>query len=330
MELRNLGASSLKVSPLGLGLAALGRPAYINIGHADDLDKTYDMSVMERNTHHMLDLALSLGINYFDAARSYGKAEEFLGSWLLKKNPNNLVIGSKWGYAYTADWKINVENHEIKEHSLSMLQQQWEESQQALERIPHLYQVHSATLESGILENKGVLKGLAKIKSEGVLIGITVSGDKQTEILEKAIETKIEGKRLFDTIQATWNLLEPSASHILNIARKEGMGVIIKEGVANGRLTHKNNDPDFNYQKKLLKDIAGEHECDMDAIAIAAILHQPWVDIVLSGAATENQLLSNMNSLKVRFKDGQLEELLSQLQESPETYWSKRKDLPWN
>ena len=33
---------------LGLGLAALGRPGYVNLGHADDLGRNYDEQVMER------------------------------------------------------------------------------------------------------------------------------------------------------------------------------------------------------------------------------------------------------------------------------------------
>lgn len=46
MESRTLGATGLQVTRMGLGLAALGRPAYINIGHADDLDRDYDVEAM--------------------------------------------------------------------------------------------------------------------------------------------------------------------------------------------------------------------------------------------------------------------------------------------
>lgn len=318
------------VSPIGLGLAALGRPAYINLGHANDLKKNYDVPSMEHQTHLMLDLASSMGVNYFDAARSYGKAEEFLGNWLNKTSVENNIFGSKWGYAYTADWKINAENHEIKEHSLSVLKRQWKETCHFLKRTPHLYQIHSATFESGILENKEVLDELAIMKGDGVFIGITVSGDRQSEILEKALDLEIDGIKLFDTIQATWNLLETSTSSILNQARKGGVGIIIKEGVANGRLTEKNVAEEFSHKKELLKNIAAENACPIDAISLAAILHQPWVDVVLSGAVTENQLISNLQSLKVKFKNEQLELLLSTIPETPELYWSRRKDLKWN
>lgn len=39
MQRRSLGKSGLRVTPIGLGLAALGRPGYINLGHADDLNE---------------------------------------------------------------------------------------------------------------------------------------------------------------------------------------------------------------------------------------------------------------------------------------------------
>ena len=84
-KLRPLGQTGLLVSPLGLGLAALGRPGYINLGHADDLGHQYDVTAMEAHAHAVLDAAWAAGVRYFDAARSYGRAEEFLGRWLTSR-----------------------------------------------------------------------------------------------------------------------------------------------------------------------------------------------------------------------------------------------------
>ena len=47
MESRPLGRTRLVVSRLGLGLAALGRPGYITVGHAEDLRHDYDVAAME-------------------------------------------------------------------------------------------------------------------------------------------------------------------------------------------------------------------------------------------------------------------------------------------
>lgn len=75
MKLHPLGTTDLLVTPLGLGLAALGRPGYINLGHADDLEGRYAVDVMEARAHAVLDAAWQAGIRYYDAARSYGRAE---------------------------------------------------------------------------------------------------------------------------------------------------------------------------------------------------------------------------------------------------------------
>ena len=75
MQQRTLGSTGLAVTPIGLGLAALGRPGYINLGHADDLKQQYDIVPMEAHAHRVLDAAWEAGVRYFDAARSYGRAE---------------------------------------------------------------------------------------------------------------------------------------------------------------------------------------------------------------------------------------------------------------
>src|SRR5882724_3434012 len=104
-------------SPIGLGLAALGRPGYINLGHAGDLERRYDVAAMRDHAHAVFDAAWAGGVRYFDAARSYGRAEEFLASWLAVRSiaPEALTIGSKWGYAYMAGWQATAEVHEVKE-----------------------------------------------------------------------------------------------------------------------------------------------------------------------------------------------------------------------
>ena len=277
MKLNALGSTRHQVSPIGIGLAALGRPGYINIGHADDLAKNYDVAVMEARAHAVLDAAYTRGVRYFDAARSYGRAEEFLGNWLRKRGltPEAVVVGSKWGYTYTADWKIDAETHEVKDHSLAILLRQWRESQSHLSSFLDLYQIHSATIESGVLENKKVLAELARLKSEGIAIGLSVSGSRQREVIKQSSKLKVDGARLFDCVQATWNLLETSAGAALARARDRGIGVIIKEALANGRLTDRNKEAAFAGKLEILKREAQRLRTTVDGLALAAVLAQP-------------------------------------------------------
>jgi aryl-alcohol dehydrogenase-like predicted oxidoreductase len=238
MDFTALGQTDLKVSRLGLGLAALGRPGYINLGHANDL-QSVDETHMEQQAHHVLSAAYERGIRYIDAARSYGKAEAFLSSWLGRYEPYDVVMGSKWGYTYTADWQVNTAQHEVKEHSRENLSKQFDESLSLLGSYLSLYQIHSVTLESGVLENDDVLSKLFELKGRGIKIGLSLSGVDQSKTLEKALTVERGGSRLFDAVQATYNLLETRAGKTLELAHKEGMGIIVKEALANGRLTEK-------------------------------------------------------------------------------------------
>jgi aryl-alcohol dehydrogenase-like predicted oxidoreductase len=65
-----LGSTGLTVSRIGLGLAALGRPAYINLGRQDDFGSERTVAAMERRCHAMLDQAYAAGVRYVEAARS--------------------------------------------------------------------------------------------------------------------------------------------------------------------------------------------------------------------------------------------------------------------
>ncbi|WP_375769376.1 aldo/keto reductase [Archangium gephyra] len=324
---RTLGASRPAVSPLGLGLAALGRPGYITLGHGEDLGGDRSVEALERQAHAVLDAAYGAGLRYFDAARSYGRAEAFLASWLKARHlrPEDVTVGSKWGYTYTAGWHVDAERHEVKDHSLPTLRRQWGESQTLLGPWLRLYQIHSATFESGVLEDTGVLEELGRLRDSGVRVGLSLSGPKQAEVLRRALEVRAGGSPLFSCVQATWNLLERSASPALAEAHAAGWGVIIKEAVANGRLTARNEDPAL----RPLREVAGELGATVDAVALAAVLAQPWVSVVLSGATTVEQLQSNLRALEVKL-GVEAHERLRRLIEPPETYWARRSALPWN
>ena len=328
MHSRRFGNTSLQVTPLGLGLAALGRPGYINLGHADDMAEGRSVEHMEHRAHGVLDAAWARGLRYFDAARSYGLSERFLSSWINSRGIRP-TIGSKWGYTYTADWQVDAEVHEVKEHSLAVLERQWDESHEWFGGRVDLYQIHSATLESGVLDNSEVLDELARLKADGLYIGFTTSGANQAAIIDKALAIELDGVHLFDAVQSTWNLLEPSAGPALAAAHGEGLGVIIKESLANGRLTARNTESEFESRRALLAGMADELDCSIDALALAGALAQPWADVVLLGAASIDQLDSNVQALDVSLA-GREAELADALAEDPTLYWQKRSALAWN
>jgi aryl-alcohol dehydrogenase-like predicted oxidoreductase len=309
----------LPVSRLGLGLAALGRPGYINVGHRDDLAGGTEVAAMEQHARTLLDAAYEAGVRYFDAARSYGKAEAFLASWLEQRAlpPGAVTVGSKWGYTYTAGWRVDADRHEVKDLSATTLRRQLAESRDLLGPHLRLYQIHSATLESGVLDDRAVLEELRRLRETGLAIGLTVTGAHQSETIERAL-----GIPIFDTVQATWNLLERSAGPVLAKAHAAGLGVIVKEALANGRLTSRGD-------VAALLELSERHRVAPDALAIAAALAQPWADVVLSGAATVETLQSNLAALGLELPE-RLDPELEALTEKPARYWAERAALPWN
>ena len=315
---------------IGLGLAALGRPGYINLGHGQDMPGSRDVDAMRAHCHRMLDVAWQRGLRYMDAARSYGQAEAFLGDWLAQRPAGERpVVGSKWGYTYTAGWRVEAEVHEVKEHSREVLDRQWGETLAALGGRPDLYQIHSATLDSGVLENAAVLERLGELRDQGVAIGLTTSGPAQAETLARAMDVEIAGHPLFDAVQATANLLEPSVLDQLERASGAGMAVIVKEAVANGRLTARNDRPEDAAAMRGLDDVAARHGVGRDAIAIAWLLDQSCVDMVLSGAGNEAQLVANLQASDVTLSPADRQSLAA-LAEPAGVYWQTRGGLSWN
>jgi aryl-alcohol dehydrogenase-like predicted oxidoreductase len=324
--MHTLGSTGLEVGSLGLGLAALGRPGYVNLGHGDDLPASHDVVAMRDHTHAVLDAAHRAGVRYFDAARSYGRAEEFLAGWLSQRGleRGDLVVGSKWGYTYTADWRVDAERHEVKDHSSATFARQWDETDALLGPWLDLYQVHSATLDSGILDDDGVLDALAALRERGVAVGFTTSGVDQADIIRQASRIERDGRPLFQTVQSTWNLFERSAEAALAEAHQAGLGVIVKEAVANGRLTDRGAERDPSLRAVLARADIG---APLDQVALAAAQSRPWADVVLSGAATVDQVESNIAALEL--VDSIELEAFDALVGPPDRYWAERRALRW-
>ena len=302
---------------IGLGLASLGRPGYLNVGHGEDLGEDRSVEALRTRAGEVLDAAYAGGVRYFDAARSYGRAEEFLAAWLDDRRPADVVVGSKWGYVYTADWEVDADPPEVKHHDADTLRRQLEETRALLGDRLALYQIHSATPDSGVLENDAVLAELRDLRASGVAIGVSASGPSQPETIDRAVALGC-----FDAVQATWNLHERAAGEALGRAHAAGMAVIVKEALANGRLTSRVPNP-------ALERAAGDLGATADAVALAAVLAQPWVDMVLSGVATHEALASNLAAAELRLPEEMLG-ALGALEEDSERYWSTRSELPWN
>ncbi|MGN6242791.1 MAG: aldo/keto reductase [Motilibacteraceae bacterium] len=309
---------------IGIGLAAVGRPAYINAGRERDLGDSRSVEELRTRTWAVLDAAYDAGVRYVDVARSYGRAEAFLAQWLDARPAADVEIGSKWGYRYVGEWRMDAAVHEVKDHSLPAFLEQWAQSEALLGDRIAVYHVHSATLDTGVLKDAELHRRLAELRDRGVAVGISTSGAQQADAVREALEVVVDGRSLFTSFQSTWNVLETSVAPALAEARDTGARVIVKEGMANGRLA-----PGAVGEREVrFQQVAAALDVAPDALALACALAQPWATCVLSGAATPDQVRSNAAARDVEVPAEVLEELQS-LAEPPAEYWAARSGRAW-
>ena len=166
-----------------------------------------------------------------------------------------------------------------------------------------------------------MLRELLHWQSNGLVIGLSVSGPNQAEVIRRALDVSVDERSPFQAVQATWNLLEPSGSAALAEAKARGWLVIVKEALANGRLTDRAEGEHVN----LLRTFADAHATSIDAVALGAALSNSWADVVLSGAVTIEQLESNLTALALAQNLTEWPDIA----ESPHDYWARRSALPW-
>jgi aryl-alcohol dehydrogenase-like predicted oxidoreductase len=312
---------------LGLGTAALGRPQYINLRQQET--KGQDLETFKAQGFSVLEQAYNLGVRYFDTAPGYGLAERLVSEWLQTKNDNSIQIATKWGYTYVANFDVNATIHEIKEHSIEKLKEQWQVSKAFMPQL-RVYQIHSATLETGVLDNEAVLNQLAFLKNEyQIEIGITTTGANQVAIIRKALDVTVEGQPLFDAFQVTYNMLDQSLGEISKELVLQEKKIIIKEALANGRVFRNKTYKNYNNLYDELERLSRKYKVGVDAIALQFCGQTNPTSIILSGASNSEQLQENLKLNTFRLSEEELQELAA-FKIAPNRYWEERNQLQWN
>jgi len=314
-------------TPIGLGMAAIGRPQYINI--KQERQEPFSLAEFKQKGFEMLNYAYDLGIRYFDTAPGYGIAEQLLIDWVKEKNDPTVNVATKWGYTYMANFDLNAKVHEVKEHSLNKLNEQWKVSNQLFPYLKN-YQIHSATFESGVLKNEVVLERLFQLKEEhNIKIGLTTTGGNQAEIMVKAIDVHFKGNQLFEVFQCTYNVLDQSIYELGHHIISDKKQLVIKEALANGRLFPNTDYPAYQHLYKKLETFSEKYQVGVDAIILQFCLTKLAGAIVLSGASKPEYLSQNLKATAFKLSSEEIEELV-QFKTTPKWYWEERKQLTWN
>ncbi len=207
--------TGIYVSPIGLGTVKLGRNQGVKYPSEFELPS-------DRDAANLIAQARDLGINLIDTAPAYGTSEERLGP-LLKGQRDQWTICSKVGEEF-----INGESsfdfsaaHTIKsvDRSLQRL---------GTDRI-ELVLVHSDGNDLDILENGECFETLRELKRQGKILAFGMS--------TKTVEGGLLAAQQSDCVMVTYNLNHTTEQPILDYARHNNKGILIKKALASGHIT---------------------------------------------------------------------------------------------
>ena len=211
MELRALGSTGMRVSPLGLGTVKIGRDQQVKYptGFTIPDDDT---------VRALFDLAWELGINVLDTAPAYGNSEERLGKLLPRKN----------------DWIIVGKVGEIFENGESSFDFSAEYTRMSVERslkrlgrdYIDMVLVHSDGNDMRIIREEAVCDTLQQLKREGLIRAVGMS--------TKTVEGGIWCVEHMDVVMASYNTAYTDELPVLQRAAELNKGVLIKKGLQSG------------------------------------------------------------------------------------------------
>ena len=214
MNTRPLGRTGLEVSPLGFGAFKIGR------NQGAKYERAYELPD-ESRVEDLLDRVLGLGINYIDTAPAYGLSEERLGR-VLADHPSRPVISTKVGETF----QDGVSRFDFSAEATRV---SVERSGRRLGReILDVVLVHSDGRDLPIQDATGVVETLLELKSEGRVRAIGFSG-KTVDGARRAIEWA-------DVLMVEYHREDRSHEPVIREAHERGIGVIVKKGLASGRL----------------------------------------------------------------------------------------------
>jgi aryl-alcohol dehydrogenase-like predicted oxidoreductase len=301
MQLRTLGCTGVKVSPLCLGAMMFG--AWGNTDHDESI------AIIHR--------ALDAGINFIDTADVYGRgeSEEIVGKALAGGRRDNVVLATKVHgtmgddpnqFGNSRRWIVaEVEN------SLRRLGTDWID----------LYQIHRPELDTDIDETLGALTDLVRA---GKVRYIGSSTFPPSQIVEAQWVAERRGRERFVCEQPPYSVLVRGVENdVLPTCQRYGMGVIPWSPLASGWLTgryRKGREVPASHraqripqrfdmslpgnQAKLeaadaLAELAEEAGVSLIDMALAFVLEHPAVTAAIIGPRTMEQLESQLGAADV-------------------------------
>jgi aryl-alcohol dehydrogenase-like predicted oxidoreductase len=315
MEMRTLGTTGVKVSPLCLGammFGAWGNP-----------DRDESIRIIHR--------ALDAGINFVDTADVYsrGESEEIVGKALAGGRRDNVILATKvHGTMGDEDGRDPNQRGNSRrwivrevESSLRRLGTEWID----------LYQIHRPEDDTDIDETLGALTDLVRA---GKVRYIGSSTFPASRIVEAQWTARRRGRERFVCEQPPYSILVRGIeADVLPTCRRHGMGVIPWSPLAGGWLTgryrvgqelprsHRAERVPGRYdmslpgnQRKLeaaeaLAGLAEEAGITLIETALAWVIRHPAVTSAIIGPRTMEQLESQLPAAEVELSHDVLDRI---------------------
>jgi aryl-alcohol dehydrogenase-like predicted oxidoreductase len=306
MEYTHLGKTALHVSKVSYGTWQFGGDW-----------GSFDVREAQATIRH----ALELGITFFDTAQAYGfgVSERVLGEALqpeLKSQRDKLILSTKGG--------LRMEGEKLlRDASAGWLRQGVEQSLRNLSvDYIDLYQVHWPDPNTPIEETASTLDALVR---EGKIryVGVSNYSAEQMRVFEQT--------RTLDTLQPPYNLFRRDIEQdILPYCQRHGIGVLVYGPLAHGLLgggftpettfaadDWRSKNPFFTgegFQRNLavvehLKQLAAREGMTVAQLAIAWVLAQSAVDVVIVGAKNARQLEQSSRAGELHLSQTTLQEI---------------------
>ncbi len=291
MELRNLGASGLRVSVVGLGCN--------NFGQRIDLE----------SSRAVIHKALDAGITLFDTADTYGGrggSETAMGQ-ILGDRRKDIVLASKFGMAMDDGEKKGASRRYMMaavEASLKRLKTDWLD----------LYQVHQPDPLTPIEET---LRGLDDLVRSGKVRYVGCSNYSAAQVIEAQWAARHLNLNAFISAQDEYNLLKRDLDgERLGVMRRYGLGLLPFFPLASGLLTGKHKrgaaaagsrlataqfsgrfmtDANFDIIEKLEAFVKARGRT-MTELAFSWTAARPMVASVIAGATKPEQIDANVKA----------------------------------
>ncbi len=311
MELRTLGTTGVKVSPLCLGAMMFG--AWGNTDHDDSI--------------RIIHRALDAGINFIDTADVYsrGESEEIVGKALAGGRRDNVVLATKVHGTMGEDPNEfgNSRRWIVKEvdNSLRRLRTDWID----------LYQIHRPEADTEIDETLGALSDLVRA---GKVRYIGSSTFPASQVVEAQWVAQRRGRERFVCEQPPYSMLVRGIeADVLPTCARHGMGVIPWSPLAGGWLSgryrlgddlpksHRAERIPSRYdmslpanQRKLeaadaLARLAEDTGITLIEMALAFVIRHPAVTAAIIGPRTIDQLESQLPAAAVELSDQVLDRI---------------------